>query len=275
MNQLSTMPEMKQYIKDNALKKKGMRLTMKKPEMIEAFKKLGHWKDFTEVQLTEMRVLKGKKAGLAPKTSKVKFQEEPIVRTSSSFVLPSMLSTSPKAPPKPTFSPAPEKRSHLSTSPIPPAPVSDVSNMLNSTPATAEYIEKLNKPTDFSGFFRDPNEVAFNRSLNYGGTLNMSSMSSQDYKNLVDSVKLMRQKSDPLEVNDSIDTDRYTKLVYQGISYNLSKESDEVLNNDLEVIGNWDGEDIEFINKLEAKKHGKKTGKAFKVLSGFDIVVLK
>ena len=45
MNKHNTVPEMKQYIKENGLKKKGMRLTMKKPEMIEAFKKLGHWID--------------------------------------------------------------------------------------------------------------------------------------------------------------------------------------------------------------------------------------
>lgn len=274
MNKLNTVPEMKQYIKEHGLKKKGMRLTMKKPEMIEAFKQLGHWID-SEV-VVEMTV--DPEPSMIPKTSKVKFQEEPIVRTSSSIVLPSMLSTSPKAPAKPTFSPAPKdlaKRSHLYSSPIPPAPVSNVSDMLNSGPLSAKTMEKLNKPTDFSAFFRDPNEVAFTRSLNYGGTLNISSLSSQDFKNVKESVKLARQKSDPLEVNDSIDTDRYTKLVYQGISYNLSKESDEVLNNDLEVIGNWDGEDIEFINKLEAKKHGKKTGRAYKILSGFDIVVLK
>ena len=50
MNELNTVPEMKQYIKDNALKKLGMRLTMKKPEMIEAFKKLGHWKELSSEQ---------------------------------------------------------------------------------------------------------------------------------------------------------------------------------------------------------------------------------
>lgn len=41
---------MKQYIKDYNLKKKGMRLTMKKPEMIEGFKKLGHWKELSSKQ---------------------------------------------------------------------------------------------------------------------------------------------------------------------------------------------------------------------------------
>ena len=53
--------------------------------------------------------------------------------------------------------------------------------------------------------------------------------------------------------------------MYQGIEYNLSEEYDEVLNEDLEVIGKWDGEDIEFINNREAKKHGKKTGSAFSI----------
>lgn len=39
----STMKEMKDYIRKNKLNKAEVKLTMRKPEMVKALKKMGHW----------------------------------------------------------------------------------------------------------------------------------------------------------------------------------------------------------------------------------------
>lgn len=261
MNSLNTVPEMKQFIRDNKLKKKGMRLTMKKPEMIEGFKRLGLW---IELSMPEVRAqrLQAKTftmgEGLTMEELDILEELETTQAVEEGFVdvdfpSPTVITSAPAKPKVEEIDLfAPEPTTKESTV-ITPQGVKIIIDELDTSTFTVIQDGETYEVNDDGEVYNDDFDE-----VGKWDPISKTVKLKKRYRKKESGKSIQELIDDMNEVNVGL---MFPEFIYQGVKYyKQDDEFSEILDLEYNRVGKWNGEEIVFdTGKLELA-HMKKAG---------------